>query len=247
MTEQTPGPEPPIDAPPVEPPVVAPAPSGWAIQPVVEVPGAPGFVFASVAARLVAYVVDALIVGTAGAAVAIALGLSQVSADTGYMTFESPAVIVTFVLLGFAYFVIFWSGGRRATLGQRMLDIQVGNAFDGRPLTVVQAVRRWVGYGSVLSLLAIIPRLSGLASLLSLAWVVVLLATTARSPTKQGLHDRFANAALVRPSTSPSGGPALACLIVVVLMAILVVIGVLAALLYLTGEFAPLPHLDTPI
>jgi uncharacterized RDD family membrane protein YckC len=240
--------KPPSDAPPVEPPVGEPAPSGWATKaPVVGVPGAPGFVFASVSARLVAYIVDALIVGTAGAAVAIALGFSRVSADTGYMTSESPAVYVTFGLLGFAYFVIFWTGGRRATPGQRMFDIQVGNAFDGRPLTFEQAVRRWVGYGSVLGLLAIIPRLSGPASLLSLVWVVILLATTARSPTKQGLHDRFANSALVRPSTSPSSGPALACLIVVVLLVILIAIGILAALVYLTGEFAPRPPLDTPI
>jgi hypothetical protein len=34
----------------------------------------------------------------------------------------------------------------------------------------------------------------------SVAWNLVLVASTITSPTKQGLHDRFASSALVRPA-----------------------------------------------
>ena len=38
-----------------------------------------------------------------------------------------------------------------ATLGMRLLNLQVGNAFDGRKLDVGQAVRRWVALGGWLA------------------------------------------------------------------------------------------------
>ncbi len=65
---------------------------------------------------------------------------------------------------------------------------------------------------------------------MQLIWQVTLLVTTASSPTKQGLHDRLANSALVRP-TSAGNGWVNACLVIAVgsLMA-LVVLGVLAFL-----------------
>jgi uncharacterized RDD family membrane protein YckC len=34
--------------------------------------------------------------------------------------------------------------------------------------------------------------------LLSLVWAIVLLITTAQSPTKQGLHDRYAKSVVVK-------------------------------------------------
>ena len=48
--------------------------------------------------------------------------------------------------------------------------------------------------------------------LIELLWAIILLITTATSPTKQGLHDRFANTALVRPSGQGTSGLATACL-----------------------------------
>ena len=249
MTEPTPVPEPAGDLPPAaaEPPPSAPPaePSPvtrWqAPATVVEVPGAPGLIFSDISSRLVAYLVDVTIVAIAGAALIIALGLGEVvqTSTSRYVWVSGWTATFAFALLGALYFVFFWTGGRRATIGQRAFDIQVGNAFDGRPLTLDQALRRWLGYGSFLGLLAVVPSLGGLASLAQAVWVLVLLASTARSPMKQGLHDRFARSALVRPANRASGGPALTCLVVVILIGVLFVVAIVA-LIYLGSQIDPL-------
>jgi uncharacterized RDD family membrane protein YckC len=103
------------------------------------------------------------------------------------------------------YFVTAWSGGRRATIGQRLLKIEVGHAFDGASLTLEQAFRQWLAFGYWLSLFALIT-VASVASVFALGlWILVLLTTTVRSPTKQGLHDRFARSVVVRPADAPSG------------------------------------------
>ena len=43
-----------------------------------------------------------------------------------------------------------------------------------------------------------------LLGLLSFVWVVYLLIDTARSPTKQGFHDRFANSLVVKVTRAPT-------------------------------------------
>ena len=214
----------------------------WTVPPpVAEVPGAPGLTFADIPARLIAYLFDVAIVAIVGATLAIALGFGQrtVTTTSTYVFVSGSTANISFALLGFAYFVFFWTGGRRATVGQRIFDIQVGNAFDGRPLTVDQAIKRWLALGSFLGLLSIVPGFGGLASLAEFAWVLVLLASVARNPAKQGLHDRFARTALVRPSGRASGGPALACLMIIGLLLITFVL-VVIALIYLGSQLGPL-------
>jgi len=77
--------------------------------------------------------------------------------------------------------------------------------------------------------------LAGLTGLIGFAWAVVLLLTTISSPTKQGLHDRFANTAVVRPAGA-SSSVIIGCLVIVVLLfaalalAVIVSFGVLAPL-----------------
>lgn len=234
--------EPPYPGPVAAPPIVVPPTVRWqAPSPAAEVPDAPGLVFADLASRLVAYLVDVAILGIAGAALVIAVGFGE-RVETRTSTFvwvSGWQATIAFALLGAAYFVFFWTGGRRATIGQRIFDIQVGNAFDGRPLTVDQAMRRWLGYGSFLGLLAVVPSLRGLASVGQVVWVLVLLATTGRSPVKQGLHDRFARSALVRPASRASGGAAMTCLVIVILVGVLLVAAI-AALIYQGSQVDPL-------
>jgi hypothetical protein len=79
-----------------------------------------------------------------------------------------------------------------------------------------------------LSLFAATPAIYGLASLAQFVWVIVLFVTTVRSPTKQGLHDRFANTAIVRPSNQSSSGLATTCLIIVIVVILLFVVSVVA-------------------
>ena len=128
------------------------------------------------------------------------------------------------------YFIAFWTSDGRATLGMRLLKLQVGNAFDGRKLELSQAVRRWIALGSWLSAFGYTTVAAGYAGTLLLIWSVVLLATTITSPTKQGLHDRFANSAVVQP-VGGGNGIAMACLLI---LGLLVPAG---------GDRRPGPHL----
>jgi len=89
----------------------------------------------------------------------------------------------------------------RGTIGQKALGMQVGNATDGATLTTEQAVRRWLALGGIFSLAQFLNPLPGVGILIGLAsliWVIALLVTTAQSPTKQGLHDQFANTVVVK-------------------------------------------------
>jgi uncharacterized RDD family membrane protein YckC len=192
---------------------------------------APGLVFADTLTRLAGYVVDVLVVGIIGSIVATILDLRPMTVSSellapGLAGFEYSVLSVA---VGLVYFAGSWSGGRRATIGQRLFSMQVGNAFDGRPLTLEQAIRRWLGYGQFLALFSFEVTLAGVAGLIQVGWLVALLVTTASSPTKQGLHDRLAGTAIVRP-TEAGRGLAVGCLAVIVIAGIVAILGLAAFL-----------------
>ena len=160
-----------------------------------QVPGAPDLVFAGPAARLVACIIDA--------GVLFLLGVNIVSVAT-VLTHDPNAaaanyIVATMVLLSLPFARYFWTGGRRATPGQRLLAIQVGRGVEGGRLTAKEAVGRWLALGWFLGLSAVIPALLGPVVLVVAGWSVVLLVTVYLSPTRQGLHDRLAGTAVVRP------------------------------------------------
>ena len=186
---------------------------------------APGLAFSDTLPRVAAWFIDGLLLTLIGAVIGSILGVGTAVTTT----FDSPTSQVDYNELFFAneltivglavsalYFIGSWSGGRRATLGQRLLKIQVGNAFDGRPLTLDQAIRRWLGFGEFIWLIGFVPGLAGASSLYFL-WALVLLITTAASPTKQGLHDRLANSAVVRP-VNAGNGLAIGCVVILLIL-----------------------------
>ena len=238
-----PSPEPPspaasIDATTSADPAATPAPTVTWAAPVAAVQEvAPGLTWADIPSRFVAYVIDTFIVAFTGGVIVGVFGLG--STAPGALDNDPTGgglLSIVSTLVGAAYFILSWSGGRRATLGQRVFRIQVGNAFDGRPLTSTQAFKRWIGLGSVLGLLAVIPSTSlyGLASLAELVWAVVLLISTTTSATKQGLHDRFANSAVVRP-IGASTGLATTCLVIVIGLIVIALLSIIA-LIFLGGQ-----------
>lgn len=175
----------------------------------------PGLVFADTYSRFAAYFLDSLVLSAAISIPPALLGLY----DYAYTYPPEPMPRATFVgttIFGMAiqaaYFLWFWSGGRRATPGQRAFDIQVGNAFDGQPLSMSQAIARWVGLGYWIPLLILLPffAVAAGAYALSLVWWVILGISIIVSPTKQGLHDRIARSALVRPA-GPTSRWAIGC------------------------------------
>ena len=164
----------PAAPPPGQGGLISSAPSGWGSPQPVATEVAPGLTFADTPSRVVAYIIDWIILIFAITIVAAVLG--SIFAVTTSVTDSNLAGRVggatgsiIFALIGLAYFVGSWTGGRRATIGQRAMNIQVGNAFDGRPLSLEQAIRRWLGLGSWIALLGILPSLVSASGLMQSA------------------------------------------------------------------------------
>jgi uncharacterized RDD family membrane protein YckC len=192
----------------------------------------PSLAFSDTPSRAMAYLLDSIVFSVFNSVPLSILGFYNFT----YPDFPDRSAFVAATLVGFVihfvYFVWFWSGGRRATPGQRIFGIQVGNAFDGRPLTFGQATKRWLGLGTLLALPFLLPfAVVGIAAVvIDWLWNLLLLVTTIASPTKQGLHDRFAGSALVRPAGAGNRWAAgcLAIFLIFVLLEALLVIWVFA-------------------
>jgi uncharacterized RDD family membrane protein YckC len=232
-----PGP-PPSSPPPAGPPPAAPAAAApwappasaadagaWGSPPAggpggrFSVPGAPGLVYAGAIPRAAAYIVDSFLIGIVVAIVSAPFTAAAVTSTvngmpdfTQYTARSGIGAIIAAVLEG-AYFAGLWMSSGRATLGMRLFSLQVGNFADGAKLRADQAIKRWLAWGSWLSIFAIAPGIAGLIGIATFLWTLALLFTTATSPTKQGLHDRIAGSAVVRPATA-GNGLAIACLLV---------------------------------
>jgi uncharacterized RDD family membrane protein YckC len=205
--------------PPAPQPEAPPPPaSNWAAAPApAPVPGHAGLFYADVPNRIIAQIIDAILVAIVGLIIAVVL-YSIVGSPTSVTTVADPnsllgvridtttnwASTIISAIFGLAvsagYYIYTWTA-MRGTLGQKALGMQVGNAADGATLTMEQAVKRWLALGGVFALAQFLNPLPGLGILIGLAslvWVIALLYTTATSPTKQGLHDRYAGSVVVK-------------------------------------------------
>jgi uncharacterized RDD family membrane protein YckC len=217
MTEQQPPAEqqPPPSETSSTPP---PPPSGWASTPApATVPGTAGFVYADVPNRVIAYIIDAVILGIVFLIISWVIvgnifpnrinpnptGLTNL-VEINYAGVLVNAVIQT--ALSALYFIYMWTA-MRGTIGMKALSLQVGNAADGRTLTQAQAIRRWIFLGGPLGLISAlnpIPAIGILLGLAGLAYYIYLLWTTAQSPTKQGFHDVQAGTVVVKAARTVS-------------------------------------------
>jgi uncharacterized RDD family membrane protein YckC len=186
---------------------LAPAPSAPGPAPT---SGSTGLVYADVPNRAVAYIIDVIILAIIGIvvfAIIAAIGLSATSVTNSITSYSYVGGIV-FALAGLVisggYFIYTWTS-MRATVGMRVLGMQVGNADDGKTLTMDQAIRRWLALGAPFSIAQAFnpfPLIGLIIGLASFAWFIYLLYTTATSPTKQGFHDKFANTMVVKAARS---------------------------------------------
>jgi uncharacterized RDD family membrane protein YckC len=195
-----------------DPGTPAPPPTGWAAPPPPVQAGPPGFVYADVPNRAIAYIIDAILVGIVAGIIGIVLagvGLSTGTFRTGTLDFEVNFVglIVSAIVgaaISAAYFIYTWTS-MRGTIGMKALGMQIGNAGDGKTLTMDQATRRWLviaAPGILAQVFFVLPALGTLIGLVALGWFIYLLWTTYSSPTKQGFHDKFANTMVVKAARS---------------------------------------------
>ena len=175
--------------------------------------GPAGFTYADVPNRIFAYIIDAIIVGIATTLVNLVLPdsvqFTPGTGTTGIGGVEINAIGVVLetaasLIVSAAYFIFFWTS-QRATLGMRVLGLQVGNETDGATLTTGQAATRWALLalpGALGIVVYVLPALGIVLGLAALIWYIALLVTTAQSPTKQGLHDRYAHTVMVKATRS---------------------------------------------
>ena len=181
---------------------VTPSGSGWAAPPPTVQAGPEGFVYADIPNRAIAYIIDVIILAIVNIiviAVLAGVGLSIVSGLTYNYAAGLVLAIIGLAING-AYFLYTWTS-MRGTVGMKALGMQIGNANDGKTLTMDQAIRRWIALGAPFGLAQILNPLPGIGILLGLAafaWFIFLLWTTYSSPTKQGFHDTFVNSMVVK-------------------------------------------------
>lgn len=176
----------------------------------IEAGPAPGIAYADLVTRVVAYIIDAILLGILSALIFIVLGAIIItSLLTGgvILAFIGFVILAAFSLLASAiYFIYTWTS-MRASPGQKILNLETVRAADGATLTREQAIRRWaflfgpsaVGTVAQLALGASeIAILGTLISLLVLGYTIYLLYTASQSPKRQGYHDVQAGTVVIK-------------------------------------------------
>ena len=143
----------PVATPPVAPPPVAPVPSSappyWqgGTQPAGP---APGVEFAGYGARILAYIIDGVILGVVITALSLLLGAILVGSTRDNEVGALGATAITIwvgviVITSLVYFPYFWQRSGQ-TPGMKVLDIRVVRDRDGGPIGWGSAILRFIGY-----------------------------------------------------------------------------------------------------
>jgi uncharacterized RDD family membrane protein YckC/Tfp pilus assembly major pilin PilA len=177
-------------------------------------------IYGGFARRLLAFMLDALILWILGVVVGAIVG-AVIGATVGASVNRTLIVLWVYPILflvSLLYYSLQESSTYQATFGKRALGIKVTN-LDGKPIGWGRAVGRWFG-----------RMLSGL--IFCLGYLFALF--TSR---KQTLHDMLSSTLVVdrwaytrHPERQKNSGVAAAVAVVVVLMVFVAVIGILAAI-----------------
>jgi uncharacterized RDD family membrane protein YckC len=150
---------------------------------------APGVEFGEFGPRLVAYIIDGLIVGAvviAAVLVWTVFALLSGGLDAGGLNLGAGLglglMILFITVLTLAYFPWFWSR-TGATPGMKAMGLKVVRDADGGPISGGQAVLRLVGYW-----------ISGAVFYLGYIWILV-------DKRRRGWHDLIAGTVVVKAST----------------------------------------------
>jgi uncharacterized RDD family membrane protein YckC len=178
-----------------------------------QAPGPAGVFLADVPNRVIALLVDILLLSLAGFLLAGAFGglvteRGAIDASGGKLDVLAFLVVIALeALLGYAYFAGLWST-TSATLGMWLLGVRIVDAVAAQRIGRRSATIRWLILGIPVWLASMgifVPDVVGL--LLAAVGTISLLAllyTLAQSTTKQGLHDRYAHTIMVRARHRPS-------------------------------------------
>ena len=157
-----------------------PEPAGWAPTPEAAAGPAQGLRYAGFWVRLVAFILDAIVLGVITAALApLVGGGSVITVEDGTYAVDYTANAVG-LLIDLVYFVGFWTW-RGQSPGMIPFNMRIVLAADGGKVDVVRALLRYVGL--IISFVVL---------LLGVIWI-------AFDRRKQGWHDKIAGTVVVRP------------------------------------------------
>lgn len=161
--------------------------------------GPAGVALADLPDRIIAYVIDAIILFVVGL-VAGMLTLGILGDNFGGVfgisirTHNLVSALATAALtaaVSAAYFIGMWSRMGGATVGMKVMKLTVRDANSGALVSQGQAITRWVflGLPAALSSIYVWGFIGWLVSLAVLGYYIYLLVSTAQSATRQGFHD----------------------------------------------------------
>ncbi len=182
-------------------------PPNWAPPPIAPGPAA-GIQYADFVPRLIAYIIDIIILAipqfiltTILVSNAVNCSFSNSGFNCGYNWGGFIIVAVIQFVISAAYFIYTWTA-MRSSPGQRILGMMVLNEADGSPISMNTAAMRWAVMalpGVVASLFSYSGQAIGLLlGLVAFAWELYLAYTSATDPKRQGFHDKFVHTVVVR-------------------------------------------------
>lgn len=170
------------------------------------IPGPGGVALADTPNRIIAAVIDFVILGVIGFIVS-AVSTSILGENFGglFGNFRVPSLLSTIVTVALmlvvsgAYFIGLWTRMDGATVGMKVLKLTVRDSAGGGPISQQQAINRWLLLGAPYALAWLQWGVLGLiASIAVLVYYIYLLVTVAQSPTRQGLHDQYAKTVVAK-------------------------------------------------
>jgi uncharacterized RDD family membrane protein YckC len=182
---------------------------GWRPAEVAQGPAA-GITYADLTNRIIALIIDGVILAIVGFVVNLVLLTAfiatLVSSGSAIFLLLSVVVLVFDVLLAGIYFIYTWTN-MKASPGQRILGLMTVSETDGSALTFNAALARFVimfapGYVASLASTVIPGFLGLLLSLAGLAWSIFLIYTTANDPKRQGFHDHYAHSVVIKQAVA---------------------------------------------
>jgi uncharacterized RDD family membrane protein YckC len=176
--------------------------SGFQVKTVVTEKGpAPGIVYAELPMRIVAYIIDAVILGI-GLSIVTSI-LFGILAFTGLWLIAWVVSAVAVVAASGAYFVWSWTN-LQASPGQKLLNLQTLDARTGKVISRDQAIKRYIYLYWPLVLAQVFVAGFVLVLLIPIVWLISigyslwLLYTVTQNPKRQGYHDVQAGTVVIQ-------------------------------------------------
>lgn len=170
--------------------------------------GPGGVALADTPDRIIAYVIDAIILGVVGF-IAGMLTLNILGDNFGgvfginirvHNLVSALATVALTAVVSAVYFIGMWSRMGGATVGMKVMKLSVRDASSGAVIGQSQAITRWLflGLPAALSAIYVWGLIGWLVSLAVLGYFIYLLMTTAQSATRQGFHDMQAKTVVAK-------------------------------------------------